>query len=146
MIVLDASVAAKWLLPEKGTEAALALQEGPDQLFAPDLIRLEVYSSITRRVRAEKPEHRLTPQDALDRCRKWFRLLGEATLTLISESDLLTEAVKLSVEIKHPLYDCMYLAAAQALGARLVTADRPFYVSARGTYDHIGLLPGCEGN
>ena len=51
MIVIDASVAAKWYLPEKGSDAAVELQEGPDQLFAPDLIRMEVAGSITRRVR-----------------------------------------------------------------------------------------------
>ena len=46
MIVIDANVAAKWLLPEPGSEAAVALQEGPQQLFAPDLIRLEVAAAI----------------------------------------------------------------------------------------------------
>jgi predicted nucleic acid-binding protein len=48
MIVVDASVAAKWFLPEKGSSAALALQEGPSQLAAPDLIRMEVAAAITK--------------------------------------------------------------------------------------------------
>jgi predicted nucleic acid-binding protein len=98
----------------------LELQEGPDQLFAPDLIRLEVAGSITRRVWAEKEKERLSPADAKARCDKWFQLLERATISLIPESELLHEAVKLSVGIKHSLYDCLYLAAAQHLGAELM--------------------------
>src|SRR5580704_2975405 len=119
MIVVDASVAAKWFLPEIGSAAAVELQEGPDQLIAPDLIRMEVAGSITRRVRAEKNEERLAPEAALGRCAKWFRLLDQAAIALIPEADLLQEAVNLSVEIKHTLADCMYLAAARGLNARL---------------------------
>ena len=46
MIVVDANVAAKWYLPEIGTEAALELMGGPNRLFAPDLIRIEVLGSL----------------------------------------------------------------------------------------------------
>jgi predicted nucleic acid-binding protein len=146
MIVVDASVAAKWFLPEVGSAAAIELQEGPDKLIAPELIRLEVAGSITRRVRADKKEERLSPEVALGRCSKWFRLLDQATISLIPEAELLDKAVKLSVEIKHTLQDCMYLAVAQERNARLVTADRPFRDRAIGFYKHIALLPGCEGN
>jgi predicted nucleic acid-binding protein len=146
MIVIDASVAAKWFLPEVGSPAAVALQEGPDQLIAPDLIRMEVAGSITRRVRAEKKEERLAPDVALSRCAKWFRLLDQATISLIPEAELLQAAVNLSVEIKHTLPDCMYLAAARSLNARLVTADRPFHERAVRFYKHVALLPGCEAN
>ena len=146
MIVIDASVAAKWYLPEVGSQAALDLQEGPDQLAAPDLIRMEVAGSITRRVRAEKKEERISPELALSRCGKWFALLDQATVSLIPECELLQQAVKLSVETKHTLQDCMYLAAAQTLNARLITADRPFRERAVRFYKQVSLLPGCENN
>jgi predicted nucleic acid-binding protein len=146
MIVVDASVAAKWYLPEAGSPAAMELQEGPDQLFAPDLIRMEVAASITRRVRADRKEERLSPEEALSRCGKWFVLLDQGTLSLIPERELLQQAVKLSVEIKHTLQDCMYLAAAQVLNASLVTADRPFRERASRFYKGVSLLPGCEKN
>jgi predicted nucleic acid-binding protein len=146
MIVIDASVAAKWYLPEIGSAAAIELQEGADQLIAPDLIRMEVAGSITRRVRAEKKEDRLPPDVALGRCAKWFRLLDKATISLIPDGELLQEAVTLSVEIKHTVQDCMYLAAARGLNARLVTADRPFHDRAGRFYKQISLLPGCAAN
>jgi predicted nucleic acid-binding protein len=146
MIIVDASVAAKWLFPENGSEEALALQEGADQLFAPTLIRLEVAGAITRRVRVEKAKDKLTPEDALHRCARWFRLLDQAVLALIPEAELIDQAIKLSVHIKHHVDDCLYLAAAKKLGARLVTADRRFFDSASKEYKHMEMLAGCENN
>src|ERR1700680_4751844 len=134
MIVVDASVAAKWYLPEAGRTEALELQEGPDQVVARDVILMEVAGSITRRVRAEKKEERLAPDVALSRCVKWFRLLDQAVISFIPEVELLQQAVELSVEIKHTLQDCMSLAAARGLNARLVTADRPFHERAVHSY------------
>ena len=51
MIVIDASVAAKWFLPEIGSDEAVKLQEGTAELIGPELIRMEVAGAITRRVR-----------------------------------------------------------------------------------------------
>lgn len=144
MIVVDASVAAKWLLPEPGSQEAIDLQEGPHELFAPDLIRLEVAAAITRRVRAEKDA--LDPDDAVSRCDRWLRLLDRAVIFLIPEAELLEQAVKLSAKIKHPLQDCMYLAAAKRLDAPLITADEPFQKRAARFYKSISMLPGCTSN
>ena len=83
---------------------------------------------------------------ARGRCDKWLRLLDTATLSLIQEAELLQQAVNLSIEIKHRLADCMYLAAAQGLKVPLVTADRPFHDRAARFYKQISLLRGCEGN
>ena len=146
MIVLDACVAAKWLLPESGSPAALALQEGPEQLLAPALIRLEVAAAITRRVRAEKEKDRLRPEEAVERCGKWFRLLDQAILSLIPEHDLLDDAVNLSVEFKHPLQDCLYLAAAIHFDASLVTADPKFFRRVSGRFPKMSMLEGCQAN
>jgi predicted nucleic acid-binding protein len=144
MIVLDASVAAKWLLPEPGSQAALELQEGTEQLFAPDLIRLEVAAAITRRVRAEKDA--LAPSNAVSRCATWLQLLDQAVISLIPEAELFQPAVALSVEIKQPLQDCLYLAAARKLDAPLITADEAFQNRAVRFYKKISLLPGCSSN
>lgn len=144
MIVIDAGVAAKWLLPESGSEEAIALQEGPHELIAPDLIRMEVSGAITRCVRAEKDP--IPAKDAIVRYQKWLRLLDQATISLIPESDILTQAVELSIKIKHPLPDCLYLAVAMQLDADLITADRPFFKRASRHYPRISLLPGISSN
>jgi predicted nucleic acid-binding protein len=144
MIVIDANVAAKWLLPEAGTEAALALQEGPDQLFGPELIRLEVAAAIAGRVRAQV--NPLPAEDAVNRYRRWLSLLDRAVITLIPESELLDQAVDLAIQVRHSLQDCMYLAAARRLGAPLITADHPFHKRASSHFPEVQLLPGCERN
>ncbi len=110
MIVVDANVAAKWYLPEISTEAALELMDSPGRLFAPDLIRLEVLAAVTRCVRTGEAGQ----EETQARCRNWLRHLGIGAITLVPEADLLDEALNLSLEIKHNLQDCLYLAAAQA--------------------------------
>jgi predicted nucleic acid-binding protein len=142
VIVVDASVAAKWYLPEPGTEAALELMSGPNPLMAPDLIRLEVLSAITRRVRTGEA----TVKESEKRCEDWRRHLHAGAVSLVPESDLLDEAVRLAMEIRHTLQDCLYLAVARRLDAALITADRPFHERAKASYNRISLLPGCESN
>lgn len=144
MIVIDASVAAKWLIPEAGSAEAAAFQEDPRQLVAPDLIRLEVASAITKRVRSER--NPITEKDATLRCQRWFHLLDKAIISLVPERDVLARAIELSVHIKHALPDCLYLAVATSLDAELITADENLVKRACRHYNKISLLPGCSSN
>jgi predicted nucleic acid-binding protein len=142
VIVVDANVAAKWYLPEPGSEAALELMAGPNPLVAPDLIRLEVLSAITRRVRTREA----TVDETEKRCKDWRRHLHAGAVSLVPEHDLLDDAVRLAMDIRHTLQDCLYLALAKRLDATLLTADRPFHERAKASYTRISLLPGCESN
>ena len=142
MTVIDANVAAKWYLPERGSEAALELLDSPRQLFAPELIRLEVLAAITRRVRKGEA----TVEESRSRCQDWLRDLHEGAVTLIPESEVLHEAMELSMSVRHTLQDCMYLAVARRLGSPLITADRPFRERAAPAYGQISMLAGCESN
>jgi predicted nucleic acid-binding protein len=54
MIVIDANIAVKWYLPEADSPRALTLFDDPTPLVAPTLIRTEVCSAITRRVREQQ--------------------------------------------------------------------------------------------
>ena len=38
--------------------------------------------------------------------------------------DLIGRAAKIAVQIDHPVYDCLYIACAEATGSTLITADR----------------------
>jgi predicted nucleic acid-binding protein len=142
VIVVDANVAAKWYMPERGSEAALDLMAGPVPLVAPDLIRLEVLAAITRRVRTGEA----TVEESEQRCQHWRRHLHAGAVTLIPEDELLDEAVRLSMQARHTLQDCLYLAAARRLDATLITADEPFHRRAKPSYKRMTLLTGCEGN
>jgi predicted nucleic acid-binding protein len=138
MIVVDASVLAKCFLPEDGSEAALALLEGRSHLSAPALIRIEVAAAICRPVRAGK----LTADEAEAKCRSWFELLTTDLIDLIDDQALLSDAAHLSVTLKHPLQDCLYLEAMRRLGGELLTADRKFHDRVSPIYGDVRLLGG----
>jgi predicted nucleic acid-binding protein len=142
VIVIDANVAAKWYMPEAGSDAALELMTGPNPLVAPDLIRLEVLSALTRRVRTREA----TVAETGRRCQDWRRHLHAGAVSLVPENELLEDAVRLAMGIPHTLQDCLYLALAQRLDAPLITADRPFHDRAKPSFKGISMLPGCEGN
>lgn len=136
MIVIDASVAVKWFLPEEGSEPALKLLEGPQELAAPELIRLEVAAAITRRVRLGQ----LSANDGQRRCQAWFAQLKEDIIMLIADNEILEETIKLALAMKHPLQDCLYLQAARHLDASLITADRTFKERAQKFHRAVALL------
>ncbi len=142
MIVVDANVAAKWYMPERGSEAALDLLTSTNPLVAPELIRLEVLAALTRRIRTGEA----TVKETEKRCLDWRRHLQAGAISLIPESDLLDDAVRLAMKIRHTLQDCLYLAAAKRLDAQLVTADEPFYTRAKPSFERISFLSGCERN
>jgi predicted nucleic acid-binding protein len=142
VIVVDANVAAKWFLPEKGSAEAERLLSEARKILAPGLIRTEVASAITRKVRNEKT----APEDAIRLCRTWVRQLDEGVVTLVPDEEILDSAVRLSVEIKHALQDCLYLVVARQYDVPLITADKPFRDRAVAFDKRVTLLSGCEGN
>jgi len=133
MIVLDASVAAKWYLVEAGTDQAEALIESGNELCAPAVIRLEVLSAISRRFRMGG----LSAGDAEATMAEWLEDLDSSVMTLSPDDLDLDRAIQLSLRIRHPVVDCLYLACAMRLGADLVTTDENMYHRAQGAYARI---------
>jgi len=116
-IIVDASVAIKWVCEEQASDRAVALLER-DDLAAPALWLAEAANALWRR--AEIGE--LTPGEAGDRVAE---LTNAPVATLPIETDLL-QAIAIATELHHPVYDCLYLAAAIREGASVVTADLRF--------------------
>jgi len=56
------------------------------------------------------------------------------------------EYIELTLQIRHNLQDCLYLAAARKLGAELITADSKFRDRVHPFDSRITLLRGCEPN
>jgi predicted nucleic acid-binding protein len=142
VIVVDASVVCKWFLPEAGTERALVLLDGPLELVAPAVIRLEVAGAITRRQRLGECDD----AEARFLCDTWSERLGQGAVTLLPDDELLGRAVALAVELRHALADCLYLAAAELRGVPLVTADATFRKRAAAHYPDIHLLSRWQAN
>jgi predicted nucleic acid-binding protein len=116
-VVIDASVAIKWVVDEAGTAEALRLRQ--ERLFAPDLLIPECANILWKKVRRNE----MNEQEAI----LASRLLGRADIQLEPMRSLLEPATRLAIKLDHPAYDCIYLALADALGCELVTADNALY-------------------
>ncbi len=117
--VVDASVAAKLLMEEAGTDAANALFRRSDALFlAPSLLHIELASVILKRQQRRDLDAR---QASL-----LFSKLNTLPIRLIETSSGLDAAFSLALTNHTSVYDCLYLAAAIEHDATLVTADTRF--------------------
>lgn len=136
LAVVDASVAAKWILAEADSATAKVYLGGSFQLWAPSLIRIEVGGAAIRSFRRgtlTEPLTRLTLE-------RWHLLLAQQAVHLMPAEDLWDTAVDLSLKCKQALPDCFYIAGAAKLGARLITADRTMYERALVVHDRVELL------
>lgn len=115
-LIVDASVAVKWVVHEKGSEAAAALLGR--HLAAPDLLASEAANALWRRVKTAE----LTAAEVIER----VEALRRAPLELVASEELIGSAIRLAVELGHPVYDCLYLALATARDCPLITADERF--------------------
>ena len=113
-LVIDASVAIKWVIEEPGTREALSLRR--HRLFAPDLLVAECANILWKKTRRNE----LSLQEALLAA----RLLQRADIELAPMRAFLEPATKLAIALDHPAYDCAYLALAESLPCDLVTADQ----------------------
>ena len=113
MVIVDASVAIKWVITEPYSDSA-ALLVGQD-LAAPELWLAEVANALWVR----QARGLLTVEEA----RLCLRELLAAPVEALPMADLVPVALDAAVALRHPAYDCCYLAAAKVHGCTLVTAD-----------------------
>lgn len=119
-IVVDASVALKWVLDEPGSEAAVALRD--HELVAPTLWLAEAANALWRHARIGEISN--------DEAIAYFAELLKAPVASLPIEPQLEPALKLAMEIGHPIYDCIYLALALRHQTHVVTADRRFAAAA----------------
>ena len=112
-LVIDASVAVKWVVEEEGTKEALALRDRA--LAAPDLLIAECANILWKKVRRNE----LSEQESVFAA----GLLAHVDIELMAMRPYLEAAVRIAVALDHPAYDCIYIALAEAEGLRFVTAD-----------------------
>lgn len=113
-VVIDASVAIKWVAPEALSERAIELLEGP-RLLAPDLLVAECANILWKKVTRGEMTGELAVVAA--------QAIERVQIELVPMRQLLSESLRLAINLAHPAYDCLYLALAQARGCSLVTAD-----------------------
>jgi predicted nucleic acid-binding protein len=111
--IVDASVAIKWVVAERGTTEALALLG--NLLLAPSLLQAECANILWKKVRRGE-------MSALE-AGIAARILAGFGVEFCSSEPALVRVLELALALDHPAYDCVYLALAEARGVPLITAD-----------------------
>ena len=131
--VLDSGVALKWVLPEVDSGKAIRLRDeyvkGIHELLAPDLFPAEIangFASAERQKRIRTGESAIFLNDILS-----------AAPALQNSSPFLLRAMEIAIATKQAVYDCLYVALAEAEGCELVTADDKLARSLRPSYPFI---------
>lgn len=131
LVVIDASIALKWVLNEADSAAAESLIDRY-RLAAPDLLVMECANALWVRIR----KRTLSPAEA----RAALSDLLVVDIDYEADHGLTAAALSLAADLDHPVYDCVYLALALERGARVITADRRFSAAVRGHPFHADRI------
>jgi predicted nucleic acid-binding protein len=125
-LIIDASVAVKWYVPEIDSEKASALLVTEDRLIAPDLLVAEFGNILWKKVgRGE-----LTVQEVEGIVNAF---LSAGPIIAHPSHLLLRPAVDIAITFQRTVYDALYLALAVAEQGRLITADERLVNALQGT-------------
>lgn len=135
-VVIDSSVVAKWVLPEldspKAHQLVVTAASRGDRLAVLDLALPEVANAIWKRY------HRglVTAEEA----RRLLDALLTAPVHIEPAARLLPAALDIAIRYDRAVYDALFVALAQDMGARGVTADEPLFNAVGIDFPQILLL------
>jgi predicted nucleic acid-binding protein len=125
-LVVDASVATKWFVQERDSEKALLLKTGHEagdlQLTAPDLLVYEVANALNYNPRMTVDE--LTISSA--------KLLELDLDLVLPRPEYASEIDRTARKFSISVYDASYVALADIIATKLVTADERLYGKLKG--------------
>jgi predicted nucleic acid-binding protein len=141
MLVVDTSVAVKWVVPENGgnieDDTGLALDLLSYALIAPDCLVGEFANAMFRKVQADEISA-VQAKASID-------ILPEL-ITFFPTPVLVAAAFDLAIAIGHPIHDCLFLVTAMQHGHPLVTADRKFVARCRKGEIHYPIKSLSESS
>ena len=129
-LTLDASMVIKWFVAEPMSDEARLPLARRIHLQAPELLLVEFANTIWKKERRKE----------LPDARPYLEELAGLSdiITLHHDGDLVERAVRIALEMDHPIYDCLYLACAESTDLDLITADKRFADKA------VDKLPGAR--
>jgi predicted nucleic acid-binding protein len=116
-LIVDASVAIKWVIEEDSSAAAETILLG-EPLAAPDFLAVECANVLWAKVR----QRALTA----DAARGGLGLILSAPIRFLPSARYAAAAQAIAFDLDRTVYDSLYLAVALAEHATLVTADAAF--------------------
>ena len=117
-LVVDASVAVKWLVVEEDADVAQELATSGQDLHAPRLMASEVANALWRKARTGEIERRAAGV--------LLASVPDMPVRWGADETVSADAVRLALALDRPIYDCVYLALAHRMGAVMLTADLRF--------------------
>jgi predicted nucleic acid-binding protein len=136
-VVVDASLAVKWVLKEPHAEEALALAEdwavARIRPSAPCLLLVEATNVLHRRA--------MLGHISLSQARQLLAGLLDMGIEIRESPQIHLRALELAQELQRPsVYDTHYLALADILGCDLWTADERFFNSVKERQPQVKWL------
>lgn len=110
---------------EEHSETALSLLGNPFELHISEFFFLEINSILSKRTRRRE----LSVLEAFE----IHDEVGSIPIQSYPTFDLQERAFEMALETGQSVYDCIYLALAEALESRMVTADRKFLLALQGS-------------
>jgi predicted nucleic acid-binding protein len=133
--VLDSSVVIKWHVPEVHSADALRYLDPNLERDAPELLLAEVCNVLWMKVRRGELKQAEAETIADD--------VEQADIDIHPIGPLFKPALRIALSTGRSAYDSMYLVLADALSAKLVTADRKMY-NALQNGPYAGLVLWIE--
>ncbi|MGH9744921.1 MAG: type II toxin-antitoxin system VapC family toxin [Candidatus Acidiferrales bacterium] len=137
-LVVDASVAAKWLLPpadEPFVDIATRLLDGYTnkqiEILVPDLFWVEVGNLLWSAARAGRCTQ--------DHAKTALARIAEREFPTVPSVAVLRLAFEIAIACGRTVYDSVYVALAQLSAAQFVTADEKLVNALEGKYPVISL-------
>ena len=119
IIVADASVAIQWFLSDEPfSQQAHDLTNHGIEFIAPDIVVAEVANIAWRSARTGRITQSFATRISSE--------ISDMFVRLTSSEELIRSAMKISLQIDHPIYDCLYLALADQNDTKVITHDRKF--------------------
>ncbi|MEO8360463.1 MAG: type II toxin-antitoxin system VapC family toxin [Vicinamibacteria bacterium] len=135
-LVVDASVAIKWLLDEIGSQHARHFLErfriDADELIAPDLILSEIGNAL----RSAAVLRKRIPADIVAGIFDDFLRIGVPTR---GAAETAQKALELALEHDATFYDAAYVALALEEGIPVLTVDGPMVHKFKGVVEFVML-------
>lgn len=122
-LVLDTSAAINIVLQTAQAPALMAILEQADRVIAPSLMHSELGNTLWKAVRFSG----LDTAQAMNHYEDAIALVDEFVL----DESLMRLAIRNAVLHTHPVYDMVFVAAAQQHGCSLLSVDRKLMTLAR---------------
>ena len=141
VVVVDASLAVMWVMPEPYSEEALKQAENWSdtgaRLVAPFLLMSEITNALYKRILRGEIDL-LTAQIAL-------RTVLAFGIELREQPGMSSRAITLARQLRQSTtYDCHYLALAEQLDCELWTGDQRFYRAVKVSFTRVRWIGAAE--